>query len=83
MCARCEGRGSVTDLDLTQLYDETKSLARARFTVPGTAWTAVYGRIFLGCGYFDPDKPIKKFTSGSCTTSCTRSRRRSRWTGST
>src|SRR5947208_1392214 len=62
MCPRCEGRGSVNDIDVTQLYDETKSLSEGAITVPGYSMDGWYGRIFLGCGYFDPDKPIKKFT---------------------
>nr|BFE57561.1 excinuclease ABC subunit UvrA [Dactylosporangium thailandense] len=62
MCPRCEGRGAVTELDLTQLYDANKSLAEGAITVPGYSMDGWYGRIFLGCGYFDPDKPIKKFT---------------------
>jgi excinuclease UvrABC ATPase subunit len=62
MCPRCEGRGSVTDLDLTQLYDETKSLSEGALTIPGYSMDGWYGRIFLGSGFFDPDKPIKKFT---------------------
>src|ERR671936_1393188 len=35
MCPRCEGRGSVTDIDLTQLYDDTKSLNAGALTIPG------------------------------------------------
>jgi len=62
MCSRCEGMGSVTDFDLTQLYDDTKSLNEAALTVPGYSMEGWYGRIFRGCGYFDPDKPIKRFT---------------------
>jgi excinuclease UvrABC ATPase subunit len=62
MCPRCEGRGSVSDIDLTQLYDETKSLREGALTIPGYSMDGWYGRIFLGCGFFDPDKPIKKFT---------------------
>jgi excinuclease UvrABC ATPase subunit len=62
MCPRCEGRGSVNDIDLTQLYDETKSLNEGALTIPGFSMDGWYGRIFTGCGYFDPDKPIKKFT---------------------
>ncbi|WP_426502672.1 ATP-binding cassette domain-containing protein [Dactylosporangium sp. McL0621] len=61
MCPRCEGRGSVTDLDLTQLFDESKSLSEGAITVPGYSMDGWYGRIFLGCGYFDVDKPIKKY----------------------
>ena len=62
MCSRCEGRGSVTDFDLTQLYDDSKSLNEGALTVPGYSMDGWYGRIFRGCGFFDPDKPIKKFT---------------------
>ncbi len=62
MCTRCEGRGSVTDFDLSQLYDEDKSLKEGALTIPGYSMEGWYGRIFRGCGFFDPDKPIKKFT---------------------
>jgi excinuclease UvrABC ATPase subunit len=62
MCPRCEGRGSVNDFDLTRLYDETKSLNEGAITVPGYSMDGWYGRIFRGCGFFDPDKPVKKFT---------------------
>ena len=61
MCTRCEGRGSVTDFDLTQLYDEAKSLNEGALTIPGYSMDGWYGRIFRGCGFFDPDKPIGKF----------------------
>ncbi len=62
MCPRCEGRGTVNDIDLTQLYDETKSLNEGALTIPGYSMDGWYGRIFGGCGFFSPDKPIKKFT---------------------
>jgi len=62
MCPRCEGMGSVTDFDLTQLYDDSKSLNEGALTIPGYSMDGWYGRIFRGCGYFDPDKPIRKFT---------------------
>ncbi len=61
MCPRCEGRGSVTDFDLSQLYDESKSLNQGALTIPGYSMDGWYGRIFRGCGFFDPDKPIGKF----------------------
>ena len=61
MCARCEGRGSVTDFDLSQLYDDSKSLNEGAITIPGYSMEGWYGRIFRGCGFFDPDKPISKF----------------------
>ena len=61
MCERCEGRGAVTDFDLTALYDEEKSLNEGALTIPGYSMEGWYGRIFRGCGFFDPDKPIKKF----------------------
>ncbi|MEU4215935.1 excinuclease ABC subunit UvrA [Actinoplanes sp. NPDC026623] len=62
MCPRCEGRGSVTDIDLTALYDDTKSLNGGALTIPGFSMDGWYGRIFAGCGYFDMDKPIRRFT---------------------
>ncbi|MGH8991201.1 MAG: excinuclease ABC subunit UvrA, partial [Acidimicrobiia bacterium] len=62
MCARCEGRGSVTDFDLSELYDEDKSLNEGALRIPGYSMEGWYGRIFRGCGFFDPDKPIRKFT---------------------
>jgi excinuclease UvrABC ATPase subunit len=62
MCPRCEGMGSVTDFDLSQLYDETKSLNEGALRIPGYSMDGWYGRIFRGCGFFDPDKPIKKFS---------------------
>ena len=61
MCERCEGRGSVTDFDLSALYDDGKSLNEGALTIPGYSMEGWYGRIFRGCGFFDPDKPIKKF----------------------
>ena len=62
MCPRCEGMGSVTDFDLSALYDDSKSLNEGAITVPGYSMEGWYGRIYRGCGYFDPDKPIAKFT---------------------
>ncbi|MFJ3642143.1 ATP-binding cassette domain-containing protein [Streptomyces sp. NPDC090108] len=62
MCVRCEGRGAVTDIDLTQLYDADKSLNEGALTIPGYSMDGWYGRIFGGCGFFDPDKPISRFT---------------------
>jgi excinuclease UvrABC ATPase subunit len=62
MCPRCEGRGAVNDIDLTQLYDESKSLNEGAITIPGYSMDGWYGRIFRGAGYFDPDKPIRKFS---------------------
>ncbi|QLE75631.1 excinuclease ABC subunit UvrA [Streptomyces rectiverticillatus] len=62
MCPRCEGRGAVSDIDLTQLYDDSKSLNEGALTIPGYSMDGWYGRIFAGCGFFDPDKPIRKYT---------------------
>src|SRR5688572_14526170 len=61
MCPRCEGMGSVTDFDLTALYDDSKSLNDGELTIPGYSMDGWYGRIFRGCGFFDPDKPIRKY----------------------
>jgi excinuclease UvrABC ATPase subunit len=62
MCPRCEGMGSVTDMDLTQLYDEAKSLNEGALTIPGYSMEGWYGRIYSGTGFFDADKPIRDFT---------------------
>ncbi|MFC6083040.1 ATP-binding cassette domain-containing protein [Sphaerisporangium aureirubrum] len=63
MCPRCEGRGKVSDIDLTELYDDSKSLSGGAITVPGykaDGWWTV--QIFTASGFFDPDKPIRDFT---------------------
>ncbi|MYR98356.1 MULTISPECIES: ATP-binding cassette domain-containing protein [unclassified Streptomyces] len=63
MCVRCEGRGTVSDIDLTQLYDDTKSIAEGAFTIPGwksDSWWTV--RTYAESGFLDPDKPIRKYT---------------------
>ncbi|MFF3442387.1 ATP-binding cassette domain-containing protein [Streptosporangium sp. NPDC002721] len=63
MCTRCEGQGTVSDIDLTQLYDDSKSLAEGAFTIPGwksdSFWTV---RVYAESGLVDPDKPINKYT---------------------
>jgi excinuclease UvrABC ATPase subunit len=61
MCPRCEGMGNVNDVDLSALYDDSKSLNGGALTIPGYSMEGWYGRIFRGCGFFDPDKPIRKF----------------------
>jgi excinuclease UvrABC ATPase subunit len=63
MCPRCEGMGSVTDIDLTQLYDDSKSLAEGAITIPGykvDSWWTV--GIFTESGFLDPNKPIRRYT---------------------
>ncbi|WP_327587545.1 excinuclease ABC subunit UvrA [Nonomuraea sp. NBC_00507] len=63
MCPRCEGRGKVSDIDLTQLYDDSKSIAEGAFTIPGwksDSWWTV--RIYAESGFLDPHKPIREFT---------------------
>jgi excinuclease UvrABC ATPase subunit len=62
MCPRCEGRGTVSDFDLSALYDDGKSLNEGALTIPGYSMDGWYGRIFKGSGFFDPDKPIRKYT---------------------
>src|SRR5688572_27981556 len=62
MCPRCEGMGSVTDIDLSALYDDSLSLNEGALTIPGYSMDGWYGRIYRGCGYFDPDKPIRAYT---------------------
>ncbi|MFO6453725.1 MULTISPECIES: ATP-binding cassette domain-containing protein [unclassified Aeromicrobium] len=62
MCPRCEGRGAVSDFDLTALYDETKSLEDGALTIPGYSMDGWYGRIFRNGDFFPADTPIKDFT---------------------
>jgi len=62
MCPRCEGMGSVTDFDLSALYDDSLSLNEGALTIPGYSMDGWYGRIFRGCGFFDPEKPIRNYT---------------------
>ncbi|MBJ7455990.1 MAG: excinuclease ABC subunit UvrA [Thermoleophilia bacterium] len=62
MCPRCEGMGSVTDIDMSALYDDAKSLNDGALTIPGYSIDGWSGRIFRGCGWFDPDKPIRDYT---------------------
>jgi len=61
MCPRCEGRGSVTDFDRAELYDETRSLREGALKVPGYSMDGWWGRIFAGAG-FDMDKPVGKYS---------------------
>jgi len=62
MCPTCEGRGSVSDFDLTALFDADKSLREGALTVPGYSMDGWYGRIFEGSGFFDMDKKLGKYT---------------------
>ncbi|WP_324787274.1 excinuclease ABC subunit UvrA [Streptomyces sp. H51] len=62
MCTHCEGRGTVTDLDLTQLFDDSKSLNEGAITVPGYKGGGWNHRLYSESGFYDPDKPIGKFT---------------------
>ncbi len=62
MCPRCEGMGSANDIDLTQLYDETKSLAEGAIKVPGYTADGWSTRMFSESGFFDPDKPIRDYS---------------------
>ncbi|MFU8872784.1 ATP-binding cassette domain-containing protein [Micromonospora sp. SL4-19] len=62
MCPRCEGRGSVTDIDLSQLYDDSKSLNEGALTIPGYTPGGWNYRLYSGSGFVDPDKPIRKYT---------------------
>ncbi|MEU7740956.1 excinuclease ABC subunit UvrA [Nonomuraea sp. NPDC049158] len=63
MCPRCEGMGKVNDIDLTQLFDDSKSIAEGAITIPGyktDSWWTV--GIFAQSGFIDPDKPIRDYT---------------------
>src|SRR6266700_3645581 len=62
MCPRCEGRGAVTDIDLSQLYDDSKSLNEGAITVPGYTGGGWNSRLYIESGFYDPNKPIRKYT---------------------
>lgn len=62
MCPRCEGMGKINDIDLTQLYDDTKSLAENALTIPGYTAQGWGVKIFTGSGFVDPKKPIRAYT---------------------
>ena len=62
MCPRCEGRGTVSDIDLSQLYDESKSLNEGALTIPGYTTGGWGYRLYTESGFYDPGKPIRKFT---------------------
>jgi excinuclease UvrABC ATPase subunit len=62
MCPRCEGRGSVTDFNLAALYDDSLSLREGALTIPGYSMDGWFGRIFSGSGFFDMNKPIRRYT---------------------
>jgi excinuclease UvrABC ATPase subunit len=62
MCPRCEGMGNVNDIDLTQIFDDAKSLAEGAITVPGYSMDGWFGRIFMESGFLDAKKPIRKYT---------------------
>jgi excinuclease UvrABC ATPase subunit len=62
MCPRCEGRGSVTDIDLAQLFDDSKSLSEGALTIPGYTTGGWNYRLYSASGFVDPDKPIGKYT---------------------
>ncbi|HEX6327582.1 MAG TPA: excinuclease ABC subunit UvrA, partial [Jiangellaceae bacterium] len=62
MCPRCEGRGTISDIDLTQVFDESKSLAEGAITVPGYNAGGWSVRLFAESGFLDPNKPIREYT---------------------
>src|SRR5579864_307766 len=62
MCPRCEGRGTVSDIDLTQLFDASKSLAEGAITVPGYTAGGWNNRLYSASGFYDPDKPIRDYS---------------------
>ena len=62
MCPRCDGRGTISDVDLTELFDETKSLAEGAITVPGYAAGGWNYRLYASSGFYDPNKPIRDYT---------------------
>jgi excinuclease UvrABC ATPase subunit len=63
MCPRCEGMGSVTDFDVSAVFDADRSLREGAITVPGYSMDGWYGRVFMGSGFFDPDKPLRDYSA--------------------
>ncbi|OHV37483.1 MULTISPECIES: ATP-binding cassette domain-containing protein [Pseudofrankia] len=61
-CPRCEGMGSVTDIDLDELFDREKSLAAGAITIPGYTVDGWQVRVFTASGFLDPDKPIRDYS---------------------
>jgi excinuclease UvrABC ATPase subunit len=62
MCPRCEGMGKVNDIDLAQLYDDSKSLNEGAMTIPGYTADGWGVRIYTGSGFVDGDKPIRDYS---------------------
>jgi len=62
MCPNCEGRGTVNDIDLTQLYDDSKSLAEGALTIPNYTADGWMVRIFTESGFLDPTQPIRDYS---------------------
>ncbi|AQY01518.1 MULTISPECIES: ATP-binding cassette domain-containing protein [Microbacterium] len=62
MCPRCEGRGAVSDLDLTQIVDESKSLDEGAIMVPGYTADGWMVKGFSASGFYPADKPVAEFT---------------------
>ncbi|MFJ2369771.1 ATP-binding cassette domain-containing protein [Microbacterium sp. NPDC087665] len=62
MCPRCEGRGAVSDLDLAQIIDETKSLDDGAIMVPGYTADGWMVKGFSQSGFYPGDKPIAEFS---------------------
>ena len=63
MCPRCEGRGTISDIDLTQLFDDSKSLAEGAILIPGYTVNSFFTvQVYMGSGHLDPDKPIRRYT---------------------
>jgi excinuclease UvrABC ATPase subunit len=62
MCPRCEGMGKVNDIDLAQLYDDSKSLNEGALTIPGYTVDGWGVKIIAGSGFIDPDKAIRDYT---------------------
>jgi len=62
MCPRCEGMGTVNEIDLAELFDETKSLAEGAITIPGYTAGGWAVRQYAESGFLDAAKPIRDYT---------------------
>ncbi|WP_166869700.1 MULTISPECIES: excinuclease ABC subunit UvrA [unclassified Salinibacterium] len=62
MCPHCEGSGRVSDIDISKLVDESKSLLDGAITIPGYTADGWGVRMYSESGFVDPGKPIAEYT---------------------
>lgn len=62
MCPDCEGLGQVSDVDVSQLVDDSLSLNDGAILVPGYTADGWMVRVFAESGFLRPDTPVRDFT---------------------